>query len=66
MEAANKIAESYQKDTKIDITKIPQLTIDNQKHVYDYKDITLTSKYKVIVIYDDREIRVPIDFSIVK
>lgn len=65
IEMANKIAEAYQPDTKkaLDHANSPLLTPSN---LYNYKDIDLSSKYEVVIIYSDGEIHVPIDFSNVK
>ena len=66
MEMANKLAEQYRKDMKIDLKNIVQIPSSTQEHLYDYKDVDLSSKYEIIVIYSDREIHVPVDFSNIK
>jgi hypothetical protein len=58
IEMANKVAKAYQKDLKID-----SVAVDKPIHIYDYKNLSADSKYEIVVLYDNKEIRVPIDFS---
>jgi hypothetical protein len=62
---ANQIAQAYQDDAKVNIAAVAPI-YSNIKNLYDYKDIDLNSKYELVVIYPDREIRLPIDFSNIK
>ncbi len=65
IEMANKITAAYQKDTNINLDKL-NLQDTNPSHLYNYKDVDMDSKYEVIVIFDDREIRIPINFATIK
>ncbi|MBU4302980.1 MAG: hypothetical protein KJ931_01120 [Candidatus Omnitrophica bacterium] len=66
MEMANKIAEQYRKDLKIDSSDVVGLSVQKPSHLYNYSDINLSSKYEIVVIYENEEKRIPIDFSRIK
>ena len=66
IEMANKIAEQYRKDLKIDKNAIADLLVQKPSHLYNYRDINLLSRYEIVVIYDNEEKRIPIDLSIIK
>jgi len=68
METINQLTEAYQKELNIsseDITKTPSqnIYISRPNNLYDYRDIDLNSKYEIVVIYEDGETRIPVDFS---
>lgn len=63
MEMAKQIAKSYQKELNID-TPAGMTNVDES--VFDYKNIYLDAKYEVVVLYNDGEKRVTIDFSKIK
>ena len=66
MEVAKQITEAYQKDLKINLDNIPTLAIDRPSNLYNYNDIDTNARYEVVVIYEDGEKRIPIDFSKIK
>lgn len=65
IEMANQMAEQYG-TTKIDVNNIPAMDYGVNKNIYNYKDINLNSKYEIVVIYSNKEKRIPIDFSGIK
>lgn len=52
------MARAYQKDFKID-----PVAVAKPSYIYDYKNLNAESKYEIVVLYDNKEIRFPIDFS---
>lgn len=65
IEMANKITESYKNNSNVELKDIPIPTI-KVSNLYEYNDIDLASKYEVVVIHENEEKRVAIDFSGVK
>lgn len=65
IEMANKITESYKNNSNVNLKNIPIPAI-KVNNLYEYKDIDLASKYEVVVIHENEEKRVAIDFSSVK
>lgn len=62
---ADKITESYKDNSNVNLKNIPApaLKVNN---LYEYKDIDIASKYEVVVIRENEEKRVAIDFSGIK
>jgi len=58
IEMANKITKAYQNDLNI-----PPVTASKPSHIYDYRNLNFDSKYEIVVLYDNQEIRIPINFS---
>ncbi|MEK6647630.1 MAG: hypothetical protein AABY84_13245 [Candidatus Firestonebacteria bacterium] len=65
IEMANKITESYKNNSNVNLKNIP-VPVVKVNNLYEYKDIDLASKYEVVVIHDNEEKRVDIDFASVK
>lgn len=65
IEMANKITESYKNNSNVNLKDIPvpQFKVNN---LYEYKDIDLASKFEIVVIHENEEKRVAIDFSGIK
>lgn len=66
IEMANSITKAYQKQLDINVEDVVIDTQSKVRNVYKYKDIDLSSNHVLAIIFDNREKRIPIDFSVIK